>query len=181
MQKNIQSGFTLIELIIVIVILGILSVVAAPKFIDISTDAQLATIEAESATFRSAVKLVHSVYMIRQTTPVDVAGATVTIDTSSGFPTGRGSGAQFCVNLWNDLLANPEPVNGISNLNATLEDGWSAFGNANMCAYGKHFDDRTFASGDLPHFVYYINDVNSVNYNGQTYGGNAGTVQLFNI
>jgi MSHA pilin protein MshA len=34
-----QSGFTLIELIIVIVILGILAVVALPKFIDLSGDA----------------------------------------------------------------------------------------------------------------------------------------------
>jgi len=34
-----QSGFTLIELIIVIIILGILAVTAAPKFLDISSDA----------------------------------------------------------------------------------------------------------------------------------------------
>ena len=39
MKNSKQSGFTLIELIIVIVILGTLAMVAAPKFVDIGTDA----------------------------------------------------------------------------------------------------------------------------------------------
>lgn len=53
-----QSGFTLIELIIVIVILGILSVVAAPRFIDIQSDAQGAVLEGVSAALSGANQLV---------------------------------------------------------------------------------------------------------------------------
>ncbi len=43
--KMQKQGFTLIELIIVIVILGILAVIAAPKFIDLQSDARIATLK----------------------------------------------------------------------------------------------------------------------------------------
>lgn len=57
-KKNNNKGFTLIELIIVIVILGILAVVAAPKFVDISSDAKIAVLNSLSAQFKSATNLV---------------------------------------------------------------------------------------------------------------------------
>jgi prepilin-type N-terminal cleavage/methylation domain-containing protein len=48
-----QTGFTLIELIIVIVILGILAVTAAPKFIDITADARLSVLDSTKAALES--------------------------------------------------------------------------------------------------------------------------------
>jgi len=59
MNLNKQQGFTLIELVIVIVILGILAATAAPKFINLSSDARIATLESLEGTMRSASKLVN--------------------------------------------------------------------------------------------------------------------------
>lgn len=180
-QINKTKGFTLIELIIVIVILGILAVTAAPKFLDMSEDAHLAVTKAESAAFKSAIGLIRSVYLLRQTSPIEVTGGTVEIDSTSGYPTGSGSGSASCVDLWNDILSNAESVIAVSNPSASLNPGWNAFRFSNMCAYGKKFGDRTFGSGNLPHFVYYIQDTNALNFNGQTYQGKAGTIQTINM
>jgi MSHA pilin protein MshA len=49
-----QAGFTLIELVIVIVILGILAVVAIPKFINLSSDAQVAATNGVAGALASA-------------------------------------------------------------------------------------------------------------------------------
>ncbi|MEM5506406.1 prepilin-type N-terminal cleavage/methylation domain-containing protein [Shewanella frigidimarina] len=52
-----QSGFTLIELVVVIIILGVLAVVAAPKFINLKTDAHIAAIKGATGSIKTAVML----------------------------------------------------------------------------------------------------------------------------
>lgn len=65
MTATKQNGFTLVELILVIIILGALAVVAAPRFIDVSSDANLASIKGMKSVLDSASDLVYARSEIR--------------------------------------------------------------------------------------------------------------------
>jgi MSHA pilin protein MshA len=62
MKKN---GFTLIELIVVIIILGILAVTAAPKFMSLQPEAETATLQAIKASLEGASALVYGKSLIK--------------------------------------------------------------------------------------------------------------------
>jgi MSHA pilin protein MshA len=64
-SKYTESGFTLIELIIVIVILGVLAVTAAPRFIDLQSDAEAAALEGIQSALSSANQLIFAKALIQ--------------------------------------------------------------------------------------------------------------------
>ncbi len=88
--KANQQGFTLIELVVVIVILGILAVTAAPKFIDLTSDAKSSVVQAVRASLSSARDLAHAKALVRGNLGDDMSIAGETISFANGYPTAAG-------------------------------------------------------------------------------------------
>ncbi|WP_213995020.1 prepilin-type N-terminal cleavage/methylation domain-containing protein [Arsukibacterium sp.] len=91
MKRN-QAGFTLIELIIVIVILGILAVTAAPKFLDFSGDARKSTLTGVKGALESASSLIYGKAIIAGQQSAALScfdGAAVVAASSDTCPTGN--------------------------------------------------------------------------------------------
>jgi MSHA pilin protein MshA len=92
MRSN-QGGFTLVELMVVIVILGILAATAFPRFINLSSDARSASAAGLAGGLRSAVTLVQARYQatgnFTATTVTMADNVTVAVSTGAtgGFPT----------------------------------------------------------------------------------------------
>ena len=92
-----SAGFTLIELVIVIIILGILAVTAAPKFLNLQGDARESTLKGMKAAMESSASIVYSKAVIKGledeptgSVSTGVSGATVTI--ANGYPTADAAG-----------------------------------------------------------------------------------------
>jgi MSHA pilin protein MshA len=83
--SNRQAGFTLVELIIVIVILGILAVTAAPRFLNLQGDANASTLEGLQGSIRSGMNIVNGKSIIAS--DHKKISASVTVDSGDAVPT----------------------------------------------------------------------------------------------
>ncbi|MBR9729447.1 prepilin-type N-terminal cleavage/methylation domain-containing protein [Shewanella intestini] len=78
--NNKAAGFTLIELVVVIIILAVIAIIAAPRFINLTTDAKKAALDGINASIKTANSLVYAKSQIPSTQVQPVSGRDDIID-----------------------------------------------------------------------------------------------------
>ncbi|CDT77871.1 hypothetical protein VCR3J2_120097 [Vibrio coralliirubri] len=105
-----QKGFTLIELVIVIVVLGVIAVTAAPRFLSSQDDARDAVFVAVIAAFEDGMDLAMSKHKIEgEPESIEINGATISFMEMlipQEYPTAKNS--SDCAMLWNTVITGIE-------------------------------------------------------------------------
>lgn len=122
-KKSAQAGFTLIELIVVIVILGILAATALPKFMGMGGDARVAALNAAYGSIKTTNSLVHAKWLITPSATQTLEDVTVNVDNTSGYPAADSNLAEAAgLDIAADFLVQPPNTAVGDNNPATVDN-----------------------------------------------------------
>ena len=118
MSFNKQQGFTLIELVMVIVILGILAATALPKFVDMTKSARISTLKGLEGAIQGAKSITRAAYLIAPAATVTLSDTTTVavVNTSgaanAGYPLATAPGIAAAIDMSTDFVASYATTGG---------------------------------------------------------------------
>jgi prepilin-type N-terminal cleavage/methylation domain-containing protein len=146
MNRHTQRGFTLLELVVVIVIVGLLATVALPRLMNATGDAQAASVNGTAGALAAGVAMVRAQWELNRASRRgglnNVAGfGEGDVDVNEqGWPvaTRSGAGAQGCAELWRGVLLGSAPRVAVSGTADYLVEF-----DAPLCRYRYQRDARS--------------------------------------
>ena len=113
MNPRNEHGFTIIELVVVIALLGLLAAVAVPRFANLSSDARTSALNGVRGGFTSAIGIAHSQWLVSGGTDLVITmegGQTIAMNTD-GWPTvdAANAGQDEASELYAALMQGPMP------------------------------------------------------------------------
>ena len=158
-SRKMNQGFTLIELVVVIVILGVLAATVAPKFINLTADAHTATLEAVKGSLEGASALVYSKSIVAGNQNQESG----TITLSDGVP--------LLISFGYPIVPRSTLVEAYWRRLINLSDEFAITSNSGgtLIIYPKELEDTVFATSSC-----------AVTYNQSNSANGLPTITLFN-
>ena len=128
-RSGTQQGFTFIELVVVIILIGLMSAVALPRFLEVTDEAQLSSLQGVSGGLATAVAMTHAQWIgegnsapaptdASNKTQVNMDGVIIYLN-ENGWPANTDSSAESsingqsndeCLQVWNSVLQSSPPA-----------------------------------------------------------------------